>query len=465
VSVPAGSNWIPDWARRSIIYHIYPLGFFDAPPRNTRGDPVPRLADLRRWYDHIVSLGATTIYFGPVFESHSHGYDTIDYFSIDRRLGDNALFREILGELHGRGLRVILDGVFHHTGRDFFAFKDLCQHGRESRYHDWYLVNWGADSFYGDGFAYQCWGGYESLPSLNLDNPEVRKYVFEVARMWLGDVGIDGWRLDVAHEITPNFWWEFRRECKAINPDCFLLGEVLGGDYRVWIAPDLLDSGTDYYLHTAIWRSLNEGNFFRLKATIDRAHHPQWGLFKELTLCNFLGNHDVTRVASRLKDPRHIYPALIVLMNVPGIPCLYYGDEIGLPGLKEDGDEALRRPMLPPDAAWPDEERAIYRVIARLAAIRKQHAALLSGRCATLDVSKTVFSFLRQHKDQTAIVVLNSGPEAASLSISVAREGIADGTTFRDVLNDEDRAYTVRNGALVVDNLWPCWGRILVAGG
>ncbi|HEC24241.1 MAG TPA: alpha-amylase, partial [Chloroflexi bacterium] len=216
------SGWPPEWARRAIFYHIHPLGFFDAPPVNDRSSaPVPRLAELRRWYDHIAGLGVTAIYFGPLFESLTHGYDTVDYFQVDRRLGDIALLRQIVDELHGRGVRVILDGVFNHTGREFFAFQDIRRNGRASRYQDWYFINWAADSDYGDGFAYEYWADDRGLPRLNLDNPNVRAYFFEVARMWLGDVGVDGWRLDVAYEIGPSFWWEFRRVCKEVRPDSF----------------------------------------------------------------------------------------------------------------------------------------------------------------------------------------------------------------------------------------------------
>jgi glycosidase len=462
---PEQMDWVPDWVRRAIFYHIYPLGFLDAPRHNDRqAQPVPRLAELRQWYDHITNLGVTAIYFGPLFESLSHGYDTVDYFTIDRRLGDIALFQQIVAELHERGIKVILDGVFNHTSREFFAFQDIRRHGRSSRYADWYLINWGADSAYQDGFAYESWEGHQSLPRLNLKSPAVRNYLFEVARMWLGDVGVDGWRLDVAYEIGPDFWWEFRRVCKQVKPDCFLLGEMIGGDYRVWVAPDLLDSGTDYQLYKAIWSSLNAANFWELKAVMERAFHPEWGVFKDLTLLTFLGNHDVTRILSQLNEPRHVYTALLILMSAPGVPCLYYGDEVGMRGRKEEGDVALRGPMPSPEAEWPDRERAIYREAARLAGIRKTHPSLLYGRFAPLEAGDTVFSFLRQSSRETAVVALNSGGRPVSLTCPVGREGVPDGTTFTDVLDPDRPAYTVQGGRLSVDKIWPYWGRILIAG-
>src|SRR5574341_88564 len=458
------TDWVPDWARRAVFYHIYPLGFLNASHRNDgTGDPVPRLADLRRWYDHIAGLGVTAIYFGPIFESRSHGYNTVDYFRVDRRLGDNALFGEILRELHGRGIRVILDGVFNHTGRGFFAFQDLIEKKRDSAYRDWYHVNWGADSRHHDGFAYQSWEGHEDLPKLNHANPDVRNYVFEVSRMWLGDVGVDGWRLDVAHEIEPDFWWEFRRESKKVRPDAFLVGELINGDYRTWVAPDLLDSGTDYQLYHALTRSFNHSNFHDLRATLDRAYHPEWGLYADLSLLTFLGNHDVTRILSELAEPRHVYPALILLMTLPGIPCLYYGDEVGMRGHKHNGDGDLRPPMLTPDAEWPDRERALYREIGRLAAIHKANPALLYGRYATLDATSSTFAFLRQHVRETVIVAINASPKARSVTLAVAHEGIRDGTAFYDVLNSGQGGFSVQAGKLDIPEVHPGWGRVLVA--
>jgi cyclomaltodextrinase len=461
---PYQQSWVPGWAREAIFYHIYPLGFLGAPPQNDpEGEPVPRLADLRKWYDHIAGLGVNAIYFGPLFESVRHGYDTTDYFQIDRRLGDVALFRQIVGELHERGIRVILDGVFNHTGREFFAFRDIREHGQDSRYAGWYHVDWSGESSYQDGFAYECWEGHQSLPRLNLDNPDVRQYIFEVCRMWLGDVGVDGWRLDVAYEISPDFWWEFRRECKRINPDCLLLGEMIYGDYRTWVAPDLLDSGTDYQLYKAFWSSLNDANLWELKYALERAYHSEVGVFGELTLLNFLGNHDVTRILSKLEDPRHIYVALIMLFTVPGIPCLYYGDEIGLTGRKEEGDQALRRPMLPPDAEWPEQSGHLYREMARMVALRKRLPVLSYGRFAALEVTDTQFSFLRMKDNQVAVVALNAGDEEVAMAIPVGREGVGDGTRFRDALEPDAQTFTVTDGKIEIEPLWPYWGRVLVS--
>lgn len=454
--------WLPDWAARTVMYHIYPLGFLDAPPENdlTSG-PVPRLNGLRQWYDHLTSLGVGVVCFGPLFESSAHGYDTVDYFSIDRRLGELSLFREIVDELHARGLRVVLDGVFNHTGRDFFAFRDVREKGRDSAYQSWYRIDWAGDSPYQDGFAYESWEGHESLPRLNHANPEVREYLFQVARMWLVDVGVDGWRLDVAYELPSDFLWELRRTCKEARADSFLFGEMIQGDYRAWVAPDLLDAGTDYQFYGSLWRSFNDANFADLRANLDRAHHVDYGLYKDLWLVNFLSNHDVTRIRSKLKDDRHIYPAHILLLTAPGIPCLYYGDEIGLTGRKDEGDLALRRPM-PDVAAWPEHADDLLREIARLVALRNTHLVFSQGRYASLYGQGPLFAFLRASQRQIAVVAVNADDEPASLTLPVAEQGVVDGTTFGDVLNPHLPPVTVQNGQITVGEIPPNWGRVLV---
>ncbi len=461
--VPPSAPWLPDWASRAIFYHIYPLGFFGAPRRNAGGDPVPRLAELRRWYDHIAGLGVTAIYIGPLFESVSHGYDTTDYFSVDRRLGDNNLLREIVDELHQRGIKVVLDGVFHHTGREFFAFQDIRRNGRDSAYRDWYFTNWAADSDYSDGFAYESWEGYQSLPKLNLGNPATRNYVFEVARNWLSDYHIDGWRLDVAEYVDPEFWWEFRRACKSANPESFLFGELVYGDYRKWIAPDLLDSGTNYQLYKSFVNAFNTNNLHELRAVMERASHPEWGVYKDLSLLNFLGNHDVTRILSLLKNPRNIYPALIMLMTAPGIPCLYYGDEVGMQGVKNHDDSALRQPMPSPGDTWPDSGHDLYRETARLAGLRQAHPALTFGSFMTLDVGPTTFAYLRQQSREWAIAALNTGTKPARLNLPLGAAGVPDGVQFEDALEPSQLATSVVGGRLDGLEVLPGWGRILTA--
>lgn len=457
--------WVPQWALNSVFYHIYPLGFVNAPERNPGGDPVNRISQVNDWLDHIALLGAQAIYLGPVFESSSHGYDTVDYFRVDRRLGTEDAFRELVEHIHLRNMRVILDGVFNHTGRDFFAFRDVLEHREVSSYAGWYhITNWHGRSGYGDPFEYESWEGHQSLPKLNLSNPDVKGYLFEVARMWLGDVGVDGWRLDAATEIPVEFWWEFRRECKDIRPDCFLVGEMIHGDYNTWVAPDLLDSGTNYQLYNPIWRSINDENFFDLKSALERGFDAEAGLYRNLDLWTFLSNHDVSRIVSVLNNPRHVYLAFMLLMTVPGIPCLYYGDEVGLRGTRDDGDEALRAPM-PPRDQWPDAEGQLYEAVTRLINIRRGSAALMYGSYHTLYVANNSFGFLRRAGDEAAIVLASVDKNSISMTVPMGQAGIPDGAEFVDVLNPGDTRFVVQHGQIEVPRLWPGWGRILIKQG
>jgi glycosidase len=361
------------------------------------------------------------------------------------------------------GVRVLLDGVVNHSGREFFAFRDVREKGRESSYSGWYHIQWDGNSHFNDGFVYAGWNGHQSLPNFNHQHPEVKKYLFEVARFWLADVGVDGWRLDAADAVDPSFWWEFRQACKEARPGSFLLGELVHGDYNAYVASDLLDSATNYQLYKPIWSALNDANFWELKHALDRAFHTEIGIYNQLTLVNFLSNHDVTRILSQLNDSRHIYPVLIFLMTAPGIPAIYYGDEVGLKGRKEDGDAALRSPMPLPDSDWPDQERHLFRETRRLIALRKAYPALTYGRYAALDTTGTQFSYLRDYEGQVVIVALNAENDPVPMTLHVGREGVRDGVTFYDVLNPEQGGYTATGGLLNLPEVWGNWGRVLVA--
>lgn len=244
----------PEWFDEGLMYQIYPLGtpgpggggFFGGVPAENDmvSPPTQKILLLRQWYTHLVNLGVTSIYFSPLFESETHGYDTVDYFMIDRRVGDLASFKTIVKELHELGIKVILDGVFNHTGRSFFAFQALVKAGANwasCEYKDWYFLSEG-NSTYDDAFAYRSWEGHEELPELNVENQQVKDYLFKVAKFWLGEVQVDGWRLDVAHELPPAFWRDFRTACTEANPEHILLGEVIHGDYNTWYVPQVVQS-------------------------------------------------------------------------------------------------------------------------------------------------------------------------------------------------------------------------------
>ncbi|KAK3269464.1 hypothetical protein CYMTET_22097 [Cymbomonas tetramitiformis] len=278
--VRKAESLLPEWAENAVFYQLYPLGFFGAPTLNDLAPtPVPRLAKLREYYGYFKDLGVTAVYFSPLFESDTHGYDTADYFQIDRRMGDVALFKEIVDELHSHGMRVVLDGVFNHTGRRHPAFVDVMEKGPHlSEYANWYTVGARPDDYEGwceipdeeHGFSYDCWEGHAMLPKLNHAEPAVREHIFEVARFWLKEIGVDGWRLDVAHEMSPDFWREFRTVCMEANPDCLLVGEMIHGNYNNWVGNDRLHSGTNYQLSRAIWHSVLTQNFDELSCALLR---------------------------------------------------------------------------------------------------------------------------------------------------------------------------------------------------
>ena len=457
-------DYVPDWAKKAIIYHIYPLGFFDAPKyQNQENTIVNRLENLRNYYNHFQELGVTAIQFGPLFESNSHGYDTIDFLKIDRRLGSNDLFKELVSELHELDIRVIIDGVFNHVGRDFFTFRDIQQNGMSSIYLKWHFVDFKKNSPYNDGFDYKNWEGHYSLVKLNLSDKKVKEYLFQAIRYWLKDIGIDGWRLDVAYLIPLSFWKEFREVCQNINPECFLVGELIHGPYNKWVNREHLQAGTEYQLYKSIYNALNDRNIFELKANLEKSYHPQWGQIKDQVMMIFLGNHDTTRIRSVLHDERHLKLSFFLLFTLRGIPQIYYGDELGMTGVKtEKSDYEVRRPISPPEHELTKEN--LFQMIINLIKIRKTNHALIYGNliCFYADSHKDqVMAFLRRSSKQTLLVVINAEFQSKKVNIPLWNLNLVEGQIFVDILQRENpNEYQVKNNHLSIE-LDPCWGRIL----
>ena len=240
------------WYREAIFYHIYPLGLCGAPPFNNHTDVANRLDSLYPWIDHIGGLGFNALYIGPLFESSSHGYDTADYRKLDSRLGNNEDLKRFVGFCHSKGIRVILDAVFNHTGRDFFAFRDIRENRENSRYLHWYQnVNLYGNNSYNDGFSYDTWGGYDLLAKLNLANQEVRDYHLESIAFWIKEFDIDGLRLDAANELDFEFMYQMRQMTGQMKEDFWLMGEVIHGEYERWVNSQRLYSVTDYKMYKA----------------------------------------------------------------------------------------------------------------------------------------------------------------------------------------------------------------------
>jgi cyclomaltodextrinase len=438
------------------FYHVYPLGLCGAPAQNAPNTaPVPRLAQLREWVPYWQKLGIEALYLGPVFESMSHGYDTVDYFQLDRRLGQNHDLTTLVGDLHAAGIQVLLDGVFHHVGRDFFAFADVRQNGRASRYTGWFELDFNRHSSQGDAFGYACWEGHSELVKLNLRNPEVRAYLFEAISTWIYAFEIDGLRLDVAYALEPDFLKALAAHCQRIKPGFWLLGEVIHGGYRSFLEPGLLDSVTNYEGYKALHSAHNDKNYFELSHALERLFGAQ-GLCREKPLYNFADNHDVNRVASLLKDKRHLAPLSLLLMSMPGIPALYSGSEWGILGEKRGGDDTPLRPALSVQTAWEQAQISpLWQDFQRLIHLRKTHPEHFQGVYLPLCVRSEQLAFALQGS-QDLVVAVNMADQAVALPLS---SGIKPGL-YRDLLHP-GQVFELGPDCppLPVD---ACWGRILV---
>ena len=336
--------------------------------------PVPRLEKIYGWLDHIQSLGINALYLGPVFESDAHGYDTADYYQVDRRLGDRQTLAALSRELHRRGIRLVLDGVFNHVGRHFWAFRDVQANQEHSPYREWFdRLDFEKRSPYGDPFSYEGWRGHYNLVKLNLHNPDVKAHLFGAIAQWVEDYKIDGLRLDVADDLLPEFMKELHVFSKNLSPDFWLMGEVARGDYNQWVNPSMLDSVTNYELRKGLFSTHNDNNYFEIAHTLNRQFGAS-GVYAQLMLYNFADNHDVSRVATSLHNERHLFPLYAILFTIPGIPSIYYGSEWGLKAAKGAHSDDALRPCLDLDSVLSDTKSLeLQDYLARLAEMRKCH--------------------------------------------------------------------------------------------
>jgi glycosidase len=444
------------WWQDATFYHIYPLGLCGAPLQNDF-NPRNRLDALYPWLDHMQALGMDSLYLGPIFQSTSHGYDTIDYYKIDDRLGTNADFARFAAELHQRGMRLVLDGVFNHIGRDFWAFKDVQAHGEQSAYKDWFHnLHFGGQSPFGDPFEYEGWHGHHSLVKLNLAHPHVRAHLFDAVGLWMDEFGIDGLRLDAADCIDFDFLRALHDFTKSRRSDFWLMGEVIHGDYRQWVNPETLDSVTNYECYKGQYSSLVENNYFEIAYGLNRQFGPQ-GLYRDLLFYNFVDNHDVDRVAGKFVNKGLLYPLHILLFTMPGIPSVYYGSEFGLDAAKEPYSDIPLRPALDLMALrGHSPQPELFGVIQKLAALRKQSPALLLGDYQEALVRPNQLAFYRRADGDQVLIVLNSAEQAVDLEL----EHLPWGTgRLQDRLNPGE-AFQIENGRLRL-SVPPTWGRIL----
>lgn len=454
----------PDWVKDAIFYQIFPDRF-------ARSDRVPKPSNLQAWdapptyhgfkggdllgvlekLDYLEDLGVNAIYFNPIFASAAnHRYHAHDYYQVDPILGGNDAFFELLEAAHRRDIRIILDGVFNHASRGFFQFHHLLENGDESPYKEWFHVHdWPVNAYHEhERPNYAAWWGLHALPKFNTDHPDVREYLWNVATYWL-EQGIDGWRLDVPAEIDDDdFWREFRRRCKAVNPDAYLVGELWGEAHR-WLQGDQFDAQMNYpftraafgffgghnlnqsgTVHTGLGyiESMTGQQFGNRLLELHDAHH------REIILAqmNVLSTHDTPRLYTIVnQDVDTIRSIFLCQMTIAGAPNIYYGDEIGLPG----GRDPDCRCGFP----WQDEaswQKDLLADVRRFIALRRATAALRRGSFQILHAGDSAVAYCRRYQEQTAVVAFNVDDDEITLTIDLPEEhrltdALGDGQALR----------------------------------
>ena len=391
------------WAYEGIFYQIYPIGFCGAPTAND-GKTVSRILKLKDWSSYLESLGISSILLNPIFESDNHGYDTRDYKKIDCRLGTNKDFAEVCKDLHTHNVKIVLDGVFNHVGRGFWAFKDVLEKKWDSPYKDWFCINFDGNSCYNDGFWYEGWEGHFELVKLNLANPAVVDYLLECVKGWIDEFDIDGLRLDVAYCLDRNFMKRLRSFCQELKPDFALIGEVLFGDYNQIVNDEMLHSCTNYECYKGIYSSFNSMNMFEIAHSLNRQYGPeQWCIYRGKHLMSFVDNHDVTRIASILTNKNHLPLTYGLLFGMPGVPCIYYGSEWGEEGVKAPNNDYALRPCF--EEPKPNE---LTEEIKKMIHVRTGSNALCHGSYRNVVLTNHQLIFERRTDDERMLVAINA---------------------------------------------------------
>ncbi len=438
------------WYEETCFYHIYPLGLCGAEKQNDYTmEPVPRLRGLKPWIGHLRDLGIGGLYIGPLFESVGHGYETTDYRRVDRRLGRNEDLEDLVSYCHENGIRVILDAVFNHTGRDFFAFRDIREKRENSPYRYWYSnVDFGRDNSYHDGFSYANWGGYDLLAKLDLRNPEVIRYHLDTVKYWVDTFDIDGLRLDTADVLDMDFMAALRSFTEGVKPDFWLMGEVIHGDYRRWANDERLHAVTNYTLHKALYSGHNDHNYFEIAHTVKRQLSEGAGF----RLYNFADNHDVERIRTILRDKAHYLPVHVLLYTLPGVPSVYYGSEFGIEGKKERYSDDSIRPCLDLSEMLK-RDNGCREIIRALTKVRSGEKQLSYGAYREALLTTRQYAFFRGD----ILVSVNNDEQPARFRIPDVKD-----VSFRGALSGE--RVTAADGVLefVLD---ACGGEIWIPEG
>lgn len=408
------------WYDSAVFYHIYPLGLCGCSKENT-GIAEAHFDQLKQWAKHACDMGFTAIYIGPLFESVGHGYETTDYKKVDIRLGTNEDFRDFVDYCHGMGVKVVVDGVFNHVGRRFFAFEDLQKNREGSPYRDWFCnVNFGANNEYNDGFSYENWGGYNLLVKLNQRNPEVMQYLFDVIRFWIDTFDIDGIRLDAADVLDFDFMKRMRYETSRMKEDFWLMGEVIHGDYSRWVNDETLHCVTNYELHKGLYSGHNDHNYFEIAHTIRRLND----ICRGGRLYTFADNHDVERIYTKLNQKEHLKLVTLLVYTLYGIPSVYYGSEFGIEGNKEQGSDWNLRPYLDlSDFADAEKTNPVTALCARLGDMKKEYPELTYGEYKELHLTNRQFAYGRALDGNCIVTALNCDDAPADMEFGVPADG------------------------------------------
>ena len=389
------------WYDEAVVYQIYTLGFCNA--LHAERDNKPRINHVLDFVPHIKKLGCNTILFNPLFESDYHGYDTRDMRLVDKRLGTNEELAAVCNKLHDEGFKILFDGVFNHVGRNFFAFLDVREKKWDSKYKDWFYINFDGNTAYNDGFYYEAWEGCYELVKLNLRNDEVCQYIFDSIRSYVSDYNIDGLRLDVAYCLDRDFLRKLREFSYSLKEDFVLIGETLHGDYNLVMNDNACHSVTNYECYNGIYSSFNSSNMHEISYSLNRQFgSEQWCLYTGRHLLSFVDNHDVTRIMSILTDKNMINPLYALLFAMPGVPSIYYGSEWGIEGDKVNGDENLR-----PFIETPVENE-LFNFVSKLAHIKTSSKALCYGNYYNISVTPKQLIFGRWCEEEKVIVLINS---------------------------------------------------------
>lgn len=425
------------WYKETNFYHIYPLGMLGCPKENDYTLTEHRLNNLLPWIEHLKDMGINGLYIGPLFESGSHGYDTTDYRKLDSRLGDNDDLRNFVSICHKNGIKVILDGVFNHTGRDFFAFKDIKENRENSKYINWYNnVNFYNNNSYDDGFSYDNWGGYDLLVKFNLKNPEVVDYLMDTVKYWIDEFDIDGLRLDTADVLDFDFMKTLRWTTSNYKEDFWLMGEVIHGEYQRWVNDEVLHSVTNYQLHKALFSGMNDHNFFEIIHTLNRQDY-------KYELYNFVDNHDTERIITKLNNKYHFLPVHTMLFTLPGIPSIYYGSELGIEGhkYKNGSDDEIRPYINIDDYKNCLNENDYCKIVSLLANFRKDNNVLNYGSFDVLELQTEYLSYKRELDGNSIYVFVSNSDNNHDFYIE-------SNDSYIGLISKE--AYTSDNGTIKV---------------